>query len=117
AAEGQSAFNGWINLEAMLFGQISTHVALGKLIDVHRHELQVRPSAAVIIEAFQNLADDDIGMRVHSILRSNSSDFFLGHSATEFLFVSGSGSSLIQSFRFPSRSCGRPKRRRLQWHR
>ncbi len=88
SAQGKSSLDRRINLEAMFPGQVPAHVSLGKLVDVHRHELHVRPDPAVIVEALENLADDHVRVRVEPILGDDGGNFFLGHGANDFLLVS-----------------------------
>ena len=62
--------------------QIPAHVPLRKLIDEHRHELQIGKCLAIVMIAFEDFAEDDVGVRpraVHGCDGGHGSGFVGGH--------------------------------------
>src|SRR5207248_3059305 len=83
AAQGQGAFDGVIDGEAVFLGQAAAQVVRGKLIGIQRYQLQVRSGSAVLLVSFQDLADDHVVVVIFAVLRDNGGYFFRlvhGHS-------------------------------------
>src|SRR5258708_2300608 len=59
----------------MFLGELAAHVAVGELIDVQPGQLEVGPRSALVVEAFQDLADDHVGVRMPAIFRHDRGDF------------------------------------------
>ena len=74
AAEREGAGDGVEDLEAVLLRQVAAEVTFGELVNVHRHEPEVRPGLAVVEEAFEDLAEDDVGVRPAAVLGDEGGD-------------------------------------------
>ena len=62
--------------------RVAGKVVVGELIDVERNELQVGTGAAVVVVAFEDFADDHVGVGMPPVLGDDGGDCFrLGHIA------------------------------------
>ena len=74
APQRHGAGDAVVDREVVLLGEGPAHVVFGELIDVHRHEAQVRKGLAVVVIALEDLADDDVGVGVPAILGDDGGD-------------------------------------------
>ena len=79
APEGQGAGNAVVDGDPVLGGDIPADVGVGKLVDVHRGDLDLRRDQAVVgREALEELADENVGVRAAEILGDDRGDAFAG---------------------------------------
>ena len=71
AAERDRALDGVKQAKAVFLRQSPAHVLGANLIDVQRHELEVRPLLAVVVVALDDFADDEVGVRPAVIHRGH----------------------------------------------
>ena len=57
-------FDGVEDRHVVFLRQLATQPAFGQLIDVQRRQTETRTRSALLIEPFENLAEDDVGVRV-----------------------------------------------------
>src|SRR6185436_18368735 len=58
----------------VLLAHLPREIVIGQLVDVHRSKFEGWPRSAVVLPPFQDLREDDVGVRVGPILRHNSGD-------------------------------------------
>src|SRR5262245_32061093 len=74
APQSESAFDGVANRKAVTLGEFAAQIAFGMLIDVHRHDAHLREALAVVKITFEDLTDDDVGVRPTAILGNDGGD-------------------------------------------
>lgn len=81
AADGQRLLDGVKDRHVVLAGHGAGHVLGAELVDVHRRQRQRRPRTAVLPPAFQDLADQHVGVQSLLIGRHHGRDPFGGDRA------------------------------------
>ena len=73
-AERDGVLDGVEDGDGVLARHRSRHVVVRELVDVHAGHAQVRAGAAVLLIAFEQLADDDVGVRKVAVLGDDGRD-------------------------------------------
>src|SRR6266568_1055056 len=81
AAAADRPIDSVVDREAVLLRQVAAHVAGGELVAIECDELQVRELLAVEVVTFEDLGEDDVGVRPLAILGDDGGDL-LFHART-----------------------------------
>ena len=75
-SDGNGLFDGLEEGHAVFGRHGPSEILVGKLIDVHGGQPELRPRPAILFPALENLADDHVRMRVGAILGDDGGDRF-----------------------------------------
>ena len=68
------------NRHPMLLGHRPSHIAFGKLVDIHRRDLDPRRAQALVRgKSLEELGDDHVGVRPRAIFGDDRRDFLFAH--------------------------------------